>query len=104
MWKKTEFQNPLSTVDRRWSRHTTHGTWSSGCGGAWEVVEGRDFFGTELRDVEETYATEFAAEMLMPRPALVEIADNPTVAALAAKFGVTGEIMRFRLDQIGWRG
>ena len=71
--------------------------------GVWEIVEGRDFLGVEIRDVEETYATEFALEMLMPRIALREINDGRTVASLAAYFGVTGDVMKFRLDQIGWR-
>jgi hypothetical protein len=112
--KETDFKNPeifLNDTDAREQRLFTcahalgHYVWNVEIGraGAWEIVEGRDYLGTELRDVEEIYATEFAAEMLMPRPVLVEIAGNPTVASLAAKFGVTGEVMRFRLDQIGWR-
>lgn len=74
-----------------------------GRSGVWEIVDGRDFLGAKLSDVKETYATEFALEMLMPRNVLGEITDSPTVASLAAVFGVTGEIMKFRLDQIGWR-
>jgi hypothetical protein len=112
--KETDFKNPeifLNEADPQEQRLFTcahalgHYVWNVeiGRGGVWEIVEGRDFLGTKLRDVEETYATEFAAEMLMPRAALVEIDGSPTVASLAAKFGVTGEIMRFRLDQIGWR-
>jgi hypothetical protein len=112
--KEADFKNPeifLNDIDPYQQRLFTcahalgHYVWNVeiGRGGVWEVVEGRDFFSTELRDVEETYATEFAAEMLMPRAALVEISGNPTVASLAAKFGVPGEVMRFRLDQIGWR-
>lgn len=113
--KEADFKSPeifLNEGDPRGQRRFTcahalgHYVWNVEIGreGVWEIVEGRDFFGTELRDVEETYATEFAAEMLMPRAALVEITDSPTVASLAEKFGVTGDIMRFRLDQIGWRG
>jgi hypothetical protein len=112
--KEAEFKNPeifLNEADPREQRRFTcahalgHYVWNveMGRGGVWEIVEGRDFLATELRDVEETYATEFAAEMLMPRPVLVEIGENPTVASLAAKFDVPSEIMRFRLDQIGWR-
>jgi hypothetical protein len=71
--------------------------------GVWEFVEGRDFFGAELRDAEETYATEFATEMLMPRVVFREITDKPTVASLAKMFGVTADVVQFRLDQIGWR-
>jgi hypothetical protein len=112
--KEADFKDPeifLNEIDARERRRFTcaHalGHYSRnveiGRGGVWEFVEGRDFFGAELRDVEETYATEFAAEMLMPRAVLREITDNPTVASLAAMFSVTGDVMRFRLDQIGWR-
>ena len=111
--KEADFKNPaifLNDIDpherRRFTCAHALGHYSRnveiGRGGVWEIVEGRDFFGAELRDVEETYATEFAAEMLMPRAVLVEISDSPTVASLAAIFGVTGDVMRFRLDQIGW--
>lgn len=112
--READFKNPeifLNESDPRERRRFTcahalgHYTRNVeiGRGGIWEIVEGRDFFGTELRDVEETYATEFAAEMLMPRAVLKEITDGPTVASLAQMFGVTGDVMRFRLDQIGWR-
>jgi IrrE N-terminal-like domain len=75
-----------------------------GRNGIWEFVERRDFFAVEIREIEEVYATEFATEMLMPRAVLREIAGTPGVASLAAMFGVTDDIMRFRLDQIGRRG
>jgi hypothetical protein len=112
--KEAEFKDPeifLNDLDPRERRRFTcahalgHYTRNveSGRYGIWEIVEGRDFFGTELRDVEETYATEFAVEMLMPRAALAEITDSPTVASLATMFGVTGDVMHFRLDEIGWR-
>jgi Zn-dependent peptidase ImmA (M78 family) len=71
--------------------------------GVWEFVEGRDFFAAEIRQTEEVYATEFAAEMLMPRAVFRELDDLPSVASLAAMFGVTGEVICFRLDQIGRR-
>lgn len=70
---------------------------------AWEIVEGRGFFAVPIGDAEEAYATEFAAELLMPRAALDELADGSTVVGLANLFGVTGDVMGFRLDQIGWR-
>lgn len=70
--------------------------------GRWEFVEGRDFFGTAIGDAEETYATEFAAELLMPRAALRELGETSTVASLAGLFGVTADVMSFRLDRIGW--
>ena len=112
--KEADFKDPeifLNELDPRGRRRFTcahalgHYVWNVEIGreGVWEIVEGQDFFGTELRDVEETYATEFATEMLMPRAVLKEITDSPTVAALAEMFGVTADVMRFRLEQIGWR-
>jgi hypothetical protein len=112
--KEADFKNPeifLNDLDPRQRRRFTcahalgHYTWNVEIGreGVWEIVEGRDFFAAELRDFEETYATEFATEMLMPRAVLRDITDSPTVASLAAMFGVTGDVMKFRLDQIGWR-
>jgi Zn-dependent peptidase ImmA (M78 family) len=112
--KTTDYKSPeifLNDMDSRGSRRFTcahvlgHYTRNVEIGrdGVWEIVEGRDFFRAELRHVEETYSTEFALEMLMPRIALREIKDSRTVASLAAFFGVTGEVMKFRLDQIGWQ-
>jgi len=70
--------------------------------GAWEVVDGRDFFAVDS-DPDESYATEFAAELLMPRAVLRELDDTTTVGSLASLFGVTGDVMGARLDRIGWR-
>ncbi|MGH2939279.1 MAG: ImmA/IrrE family metallo-endopeptidase [Solirubrobacterales bacterium] len=70
---------------------------------AWEIVDGRELFAAPIGDAEESYATEFAAELLMPRAALDELAEGSTVVGLANLFGVTGDVMGFRLDQIGWR-
>lgn len=112
--KATDYENPeifLNDIDPRERRRLTcahalgHYTRNVEIGrdGAWEIIEGRDFLGAELRDVEKTYATEFALEMLMPRIALREINDSRPIAALAAFFGVTGDVMKFRLEQIGWQ-
>jgi len=112
--KEADFKEPeifLNAIDPRERKRFTcahalgHYTRNVEMGryGVWEMIEGRDFFGVELRDFEEVYATDFAAELLMPRPVLVEIADAPTVASLAEMFRVTADVMRFRLDQIGWR-
>jgi Zn-dependent peptidase ImmA (M78 family) len=70
--------------------------------GVWEIVKRRDFFAVPIGDAEEVYATEFAAEMLMPRAVFREIRDSRSVASFAAMFGVTADVMRFRLEQIGW--
>ena len=70
--------------------------------GAWEFIDGRDFFAADSGP-EESYATEFAAELLMPREVLKALDDVASVASLAALFGVTGDVMSARLDRIGWR-
>jgi hypothetical protein len=112
--KEGDFKNPqifLNEADPRERRRFTcahalgHYTWNSEIGreGPWEIVEGHDFFGAELRDVEEVYATEFALEMLIPWAALVEISGGPPIASLAERFGVPADVMRFRLDQMGRR-
>jgi len=69
---------------------------------AWEFVEGRNFFTAPIGDAEEAYATEFAAELLVPWMALREFADTSSVAALAGTFHVPGDVMGFRLDRVGW--
>ena len=47
-------------------------------GEAWEIVEGRGFFAAPIGDAEEAYATEFAAELLMPRVVSEELARAST--------------------------
>jgi hypothetical protein len=112
--KEAEFKNPqiflneADPLDRQ--RFTCahalgHYSRSSEVGktGVWEFVEPRDFFAVPIGDTEEVYATEFAAEMLMPRAVFREIRDLPGVASLSAMFGVTADVIRFRLHQIGRR-
>jgi hypothetical protein len=70
--------------------------------GRWEFIEGRDFFSMAIGEAEETYATEFAAELLMPRAVLRELDESSAVASLANLFGVTADVVGFRLDNIGW--
>jgi Zn-dependent peptidase ImmA (M78 family) len=74
---------------------------AAGLEGAWEFIEGRDFFSSPNLDPEASYATEFAVELLMPRIALRELLDTQGVAALASVFGVTGDVMGFRLGHVG---
>jgi Zn-dependent peptidase ImmA (M78 family) len=57
---------------------------------------------TAIGEAEETYATEFAAELLMPRAVLRELDEGSAVASLANLFGVTADVVGFRLDNIGW--
>ena len=112
--KEAEFKNPeifLNEADSRERRrfacaralgHYCRNEEVGRCG-VWEIVGGRDFFAVPIGETGEAYATEFAAEMLMPRAVFREISDLPGVASLAAMFAVTGEVIRFRLDQIGRR-
>ncbi len=111
--KKPGFRDPKSSsirpsrsIDRRFTCAHALGHYSRNIElrrrGAWEFVDGRDLF-TADSDVEESYATEFAAELLMPRPVLNALDDSTSVASLAALFGVTGDVMGARLDRIGWR-
>jgi IrrE N-terminal-like domain len=72
-----------------------------GIDGPWEFVERRDFLTRPSLDDGEAYATEFASELLMPRVALREVLDTRSAVALAAYFGVTGDVMSFRLGRVG---
>jgi hypothetical protein len=74
-----------------------------GLDGPWEFVERRDFLSASDADDDEAYAIKFAEELLMPRIALRELLDTRGVAALASYFGVTGDVMGFRINRIGMR-
>jgi IrrE N-terminal-like domain len=98
--------NPVDGLDRRrFPCALALGHYSRclelGLEGPWEFVERRDFLSSSDLDDCEAYAIEFAAELLMPRVALREVLDTRSVAALAAYFGVTGDVMSFRLGRVG---
>jgi Zn-dependent peptidase ImmA (M78 family) len=106
-WDPEILLNPIVTIDRRrficahaighYSRNVElHRD------GEWEFVDGRDFFAVD-DDPEESYADEFAAELVMPREVLKALDDGASVASLAAQFGVSGDVMSARLARIGWR-
>ncbi len=65
---------------------------------AWEYVDRRAPLSSEGLNPEETYANEFAAELLMPEEVIGQRAQRSNAAALAVDFGVSGDAMRFRLD------
>lgn len=68
---------------------------------AWEYIDGRDPLSSEGADADEVYANRFAAELLMPRVVVEELADvSRNAAVLALDFGVSGDVMRFRLDDL----
>jgi hypothetical protein len=67
----------------------------------WEFIDLRRPIAVGFDDPEEAYANHFAAELVMPRAVVSERAPDSNAIALAAEFGVTGDVMRFRLDQMG---
>jgi Zn-dependent peptidase ImmA (M78 family) len=69
--------------------------------GAWDYVDERGPISVEGLDADEVYANHFAAELLMPRALVLDRADDSNAAALAVDFGVSGDAMRFRLDDLG---
>ncbi len=106
-WDPEILLNPIVTIDRRRfiCAHAI-GHYSRNIelhrDGAWKFVDGRDFFSVD-GDPEESYANEFAAELVMPREVLKALDDGASVASLAARFGVSGDVMSARLARIGWR-
>jgi Zn-dependent peptidase ImmA (M78 family) len=61
-------------------------------------TDGTDRPNSNIRPLHERQANSFAANVLMPRHALVNVGDEST-AALAARFGVSQEAMRIRLGR-----
>ena len=100
------FLNPLDTHSRRrfacahalghYSRNVEVGREQ-----AWKVVDGRDFFSSSDLDIEESYATEFAAELLMPRIVLRELLDTQGVVTLASHLWRHRRCHELRLGRIG---
>jgi hypothetical protein len=98
--------NPIDGFDRRrfpcavalghYSRCT-----EMGLDGPWDFVERRDLLTRLDLDDDQAYAIKFAEELLMPRVALREVLDTRGVVALAAFFGVPGDVMSYRLGRTG---
>jgi Zn-dependent peptidase ImmA (M78 family) len=73
----------------------------SGQAAPWEYVDGRHLLSPGVLEADEVYANHFAAELLMPRDLVVDRMTGSNAAALALDFGVAGDAMRFRLDNLG---
>ena len=71
-------------------------------GQMWEYVDRRDDLAAQGKNPEEIYANQFAANLLMPRDVVKRMKDR-SVATLAYEFGVSGDAMNFRLDNLGLR-
>lgn len=72
----------------------------SGKDGVWEYVDKRDPLSSQGLEPDEVYANQFAAELLMPRDVVSERAAGSNAAALAIDFGVSGDAMGFRLENL----
>jgi Zn-dependent peptidase ImmA (M78 family) len=75
----------------------------SGKDGIWDYVDRRDPLSSQGLDADEVYANQFAAELLMPRDVVTERAKGSNAAALAIDFGVSGDAMGFRLENLRLR-
>jgi Zn-dependent peptidase ImmA (M78 family) len=73
---------------------------NEGIDGAWEYVDKRDALSSQGQKPEEIYANKFAAELLMPKKAVEQLASKYTAATLGHEFGVSADAMRFRLDNL----
>ncbi len=71
----------------------------------WEDVDLRDAFSSTGRDPDERYANQFAAALLMPKPAVKRevkrLKDRRLAPALAPRFGVSADAMHYRLENLG---
>ena len=67
---------------------------------AWEYIDRRDSLSSKGLAPEEVYANQFAAELLMPSGAVDSRAADSNAAVLALDFGVSGDAMRFRLENL----
>jgi hypothetical protein len=72
----------------------------SGDQGSWDHADGRDLLQERDHDPEEAYANWFATELLMPQDLILDRLGSANVAVLAFDFGVTTDVMRFRLDRL----
>jgi hypothetical protein len=98
--------NPIDGIDRRrFPCALALGHYSRcvelGFDEPWEFVVRRDSLVHSDGSDQEAYAAEFAAELLMPRIVMREMLDTQGIAALAYRFGVTGDVMRHRLGRVG---
>jgi Zn-dependent peptidase ImmA (M78 family) len=67
---------------------------------AFEYVDLRSNLAAQGTDSDEIYANQFAAELLMPRPAVLA-SKNVGLSLLAHRFGVSIEAMSHRLANLG---
>lgn len=70
----------------------------------WEVIDYRGPLTSDGTDAVEIYANQFAASLLMPRDAVMQLYKKlgaDSTAVLAYEFGVSEDAMNFRLINLG---
>jgi Zn-dependent peptidase ImmA (M78 family) len=67
----------------------------------WGYIDRRGPAASRGTEPDEIFANQFAAALLMPEACVRELSDDLDPAALAVRFGVSLEAMRFRLDNLG---
>jgi Zn-dependent peptidase ImmA (M78 family) len=100
------FINSLDSVNRqRFSCAHEIGHYSKRASGRdddeWGYIDRRDPIASRGTEPEEIFANQFAAALLMPEPCIRKLSDDLDPTALAVRFGVSLDAMRFRLDNLG---
>lgn len=100
------FINSLDGVNRqRFSCAHEIGHYSKRASGRdddeWGYIDRRGPSASQGTDPDEIFANQFAAALLMPERCVRELARNLDATALAVRFGVSLDAMRFRLDNLG---
>jgi Zn-dependent peptidase ImmA (M78 family) len=100
------FINSLDSVNRqRFSCAHEIGHYSKRASGRdddeWGYIDRRGPIASRGTEPEEIFANQFAAALLMPEPCVRKLSGDLDAAALAVRFGVSLDAMRFRLDNLG---
>lgn len=67
----------------------------------WGYIDRRGPMASRGIETDEIFANQFAAALLMPEPRVRELSQDLDATALAVRFGVSLDAMRFRLDNLG---
>lgn len=69
-------------------------------GKLWKYVDRRDDLASQGSDLEEIFANQFAANLLMPKDLVQRMKEERSVATLGFEFGVSSDAINFRLDNL----
>lgn len=67
----------------------------------WGYIDRRGPIASRGIEPDEIFANQFAAALLMPEPCVRDLSRDLDATALAVRFGVSLDAMRFRLDNLG---